>query len=359
MATITILVIYDGKPGHLSQSQGLAELICRGLGGRCEIVLMRAKPRIKLLNRPLRALVALGRRALCRSILPFYCISPRPPRRPDLIISFGGNVVALNLALSRLWQARNIAIGNIYNFSPADFDVHVTAFGNPNQANAVATNIALCRTDREQCQRAGVALRTQYSATPLWTLLVGGDGSGYRYTPQDWLALGDALQILAKKHNIRWLVSTSRRTDSEGIKILRERCDSDCVVSAIWYGEADSPSLNTYLGAASRIFCTEDSLSMLSESVAMDKPVVSLSPLHSEDYSTHHAMVAHMQRSGLLQRLKVAELAAYQPAPFLPSQPYDLQLSAILEQIIATGVLRSVVSPMPSTRPAGAVGLAG
>ncbi|NKI18568.1 hypothetical protein HCU74_14215 [Spongiibacter sp. KMU-166] len=341
MGTINILVIYDGKPGHLSQSLGLAKLIQQRLSAPVAITVMRAKPRAKLLNRPLREVAAWGRRSLCRGLLTFYNISALPGQRPDLIISFGGNVVALNVALKRLWQSRNIAIGNIYCFAESDFDAHITGFGKEGQVNAVASHIAMCSIDRHVCDAAGRAMRDTHP-TPLWALFVGGDGSGYRYTVQDWQSLAQALNTLAEIHGIRWLLSTSRRTGSEGLQCLQHYLDSAAVASSIWYGEANATPLTAYLGAASRIFCSEDSLSMLSESVAMNKPVVAFSPAERADGQTHHEMVAHMQSSGLLERWKIADLAEYQPTPYAPALSYDEQLTAIFRQLVATGVLRNL-----------------
>ncbi len=340
MQSLRILVLHDGKPGHRSQSEGMARLIAAEEQRPCHIEFLRAKPRLKLLNRPLRRLASSGFTTAQKAVIAGHNLETLPQYTPDLIISFGGNTVALNIALSQYWQIPNILIGNHYGLRTDLVTAHATAFGNPRQANAIATRIALCKTNREACQQAGAEIQHTAGNTPLWTMLIGGDGSGYEYHTADWFALVEAMKALSASHGVRWLISTSRRTNSDGLAIVRKTCGPEICESAIWYGEeANQKSLDAYLGAAERIFCTEDSLSMLSESVAMDKAVISLRPASAQPKATHAKIIQHMLGVDLIERESIATLANYQPSPFHPAERYDAHLRSIYDRVRELGAL--------------------
>ena len=64
--------------------------------------------------------------------------------------------------------------------------------------------------------------QTGLKPAPRWTLVIGGDGGGYCYTPADWTQLRDTACRLAAQHGIRWLLTTSRRTPpvAEGSEVF-------------------------------------------------------------------------------------------------------------------------------------------
>lgn len=341
MAPFRILVIYDGKPGHLSQPLGLAQLVKNQCHGEFIIETWAAKPKWKILNRPMRILSQYVSRAGAKMMLLAYQHKGLP-QKPDLIISFGGNVVALNVVLSRYWQVKNIAIGKCYHIPEKHFALNLTAFGRPDRQNSVASKVVLCKTDREQCYRAGRPLRNEFPAVPLWGLFIGGEGSGYHYTNSDWHQLGQGLRQLASARNIRWLVSTSRRTSAEGVNILKQYIDDTNCQSVIWYGQQNQQSLSAFLGAADRVFCTEDSTSMLSEAVAMDKPVVGLRPATVIYKKVHSTYMNYLESKRLIERLPIAEMVQYQIKPWSPVKSYDGHLRDIFLDIIKVGNLSSI-----------------
>lgn len=343
-----ILVLYDGKLGHLSQSYGFAQLIASRSAG-VSVVAASSKPRLKLLNKPLRRLACHTSHTACKAVIASYNVDEPWDQAADMVISFGGNVLALNIALSRHWGVPNIVIGNTNGVPNSLIRVHATAQGSE-AANALATGIAVTKTDPRFCQAAGDLL-ARSARVPLWTLMVGGDGSGYHYSEDDWRQLGRALQTLSERHGIRWLISTSRRTDPRAVDILRHYATAQVCESAIWYGVSGTDSLDVYLGAGERLFCTEDSMSMLSEAVAMSKPVVSVRPAEVGSKRVHSAMLSHLEDSGLIARESVASLAMYHPLPFSPIHSYRDQLDRIYQQLQKKGVLsaasKSTAKEMP------------
>jgi len=337
-----ILVIHDGKPGHFSQSYGLARLIAsRCTRCDCEISSLRAKPRLKLLNRLLRYAAASQNAFLQKLILLFYRHTPLPSEAIDLVISFGGNVVALNIALSQYWRIPNVLVGSSYTIPESMISAHVSLKGDMGDSNAVASRLVVCRTEPRRCHRAGRALRA--NGQRLWAIFVGGDGSGYRYHDADWHRLGAALQAMSAQYGVRWLVSTSRRTGRQGNAILRSYLDASVCAASIWYEDESSEPLDAFIGAASRLFCTEDSLSMLAESLAMAKPVISLRPTDSSPSKTHRDALAYMVNMGLLLQLDFSALAQYRPHHYDPVKSYAAHLDEIFQRFIALGAVAATV----------------
>lgn len=342
MKQFRILVLHDGKPGHLSQSYGLARMIAsRCTRCECEIITARAVPRLKLFNRLLRRLAMSLNPLLRRVVFAFYRIETLPTESIDLVLSFGGNVVALNVAFSREKGIPNALIGNSYTIPSPAITAHLSLNGELGEKNAIATTVVLCRVDKEHCRREGLALQNR--GRPLWALLVGGNGSGYGYHDSDWHRLGAAVQALSEQYGIQWLISTSRRTGATGVNILQRYVDDDICRAAIWYEDDASEPLDAFLGAASHIFCTEDSLSMVSEAVAMDKPVISLRPVESLPTRTHGKALAYMAKIRLIERLDMSAMAHYRPYFWMPEKSYSAHLDDIFARIIALGAVAETV----------------
>lgn len=350
MPAIRLWVLYDGKPGHYSQAYGVAQLIQQRSQRPCHITVIKAKPKLKLANHPLRFLAAnAGPKLLSLLSLAYRC-DALPAETPDLIISFGGNVLALNVALSRLLNCPNLVVGNCYRLPPDAVSANITAFVASGRSAAwrarnIGSQVALCKTEPRRCRQLGDLLWEQ-SPAPLWTMLVGGPGSGYCYSDEDWQTLGAAMRQLSQRHGIRWLLSTSRRS-AGAEEMLRRELQGDSCFASIYYRGSQSPSADAFLGAGERLFCTEDSLSMLSEAVAMGKPVVSLRPLHSVVSGTHLRAVSYLADQRLIERVAIGDLAEYQPRLRSPLRSYEQHLEAIYQQICG---LKSIgVASSPAT----------
>lgn len=358
MSALRILVLHDGKPGHYSQALGLARLIAGRVPGGARLIAVRARPRVKLLNHLLRALAAMAFPQAWRAVLLGYRCEALPDSAPDVVVSFGGNVLALNVALSRQWGCQNIAIGNCYRLPAHCFSAHVSAFPSTSSELAwrernVPSRVALCKTDRQRNQDLGNGLWEQASG-PLWALLIGGDGSGIHYSEADWHALGRMLVHLARRQGVQWLVSTSRRSPAAAVKVLQHYLNEQNCLSAVFYKGPDSPSADAFLGAAERVFCTEDSLSMLNEAVAMNKPVVSLRPASAVLKGTHLRSLSYLESMGLIERCSIGQGAAYEPSPFAPLRSYEQHLDEMFERLRARLRFDAASPALPAQLPLAA-----
>ncbi len=106
--------------------------------------------------------------------------------------------------------------------------------------------------------------------TPRIAVLIGGSNSVYRLTPTEMEPLAKQLADLAKETGGSLMVTTSRRTGEENIKILQEGLQT--VPHFLWAGERPNPYY-AFLGLADSILVTEDSVNMTSEACSTGKPV--------------------------------------------------------------------------------------
>lgn len=114
--------------------------------------------------------------------------------------------------------------------------------------------------------------------SPRWGILLGGDDGNYRVSAS-WVrdTLG-ALFERARRENATLYVTTSRRTSPEAENALTQLAEAYApTVSMLLLASKDPWNpVPGMLGAVQRVFCTEDSVSMVSEAVTAGHRVVLL-----------------------------------------------------------------------------------
>ncbi|AWF81073.1 hypothetical protein BTJ40_09745 [Microbulbifer sp. A4B17] len=300
-----ILIIYDGKPGHLSSSLGLYQLLSHHSKDRHTYEITVSKPILKIFNRPTRLLTRYFAKKCYRLIMMFYR-NPTFKVKPDLIVSFGGNSIATNIALTKKIQCMNIAIGNTYNFKASDFSL---ALSTKNHTKKDSCQLPLSRLDVHICDALGKHLKKKHKK-PFYTLLIGGDGSGYKYAHKDYTDLVEELKKIAVSHNISWLISTSRRTPSYVAELIESNMPFDTCFSLIDYHQPHT-SLEEIMGACEKVFITEDSSSMISEALALSKPIYTLSPNSKNIYGAHKNLIERLHSDNYIERVKIVDLSSY------------------------------------------------
>jgi len=315
--TLRLWCLSDGRPGHFNQSKGLIQALEQGYEVQVHWLDIRLK------TRPLRKLLRLILNRLpgqSRWVEACY-EAELPAEPPELIISTGGNTAFLNAALARRFACQNYFIGSLRGLA-ADLFSKVLTIEPIGSSNNIVMPLAPVPSDRAAQQQAGDALRQQLSLAddrPLWTLLIGGCTDQYPYTQDDWQALAQQMNALAHQHGIRWLVTSSRRTGSEIEQQLAQVLDPTIIADATWYSQQPRKVMAAYLGAASAVYCTEDSLSMLTEGIASGKPVIALQPARQQPDARYQAALQRLTERDWLQRQPMTALQA--PAAQQQAQP--------------------------------------
>ena len=325
-----ILILSDGRAGHFHQSRAVCMALERTVPVR--ITEVRCKLRAGVMRYWLRTLLNAGARPPLK--LWRFCHSgdALPAEKPDLIVSAGGHTACANAWLAKAWRTRNLFSGDVRGLRPALFSGIITAFDPPAQSPRYIRCTTPVPVEPAVLGEKGAAWRARTDCREIcWSLLAGGPGAGYEYSPHDWEGLAKALSAISARHGVRWLVSTSRRTGAEGEAALFSGLDAALLAGAIRAvaGSGDI-SYHEILGAAERHFVTEDSHMMITEAIASGRPVHTLQP---EQFRTDEGNLHFLhlyEQKGWITRHPVSRLAAdgLSVLPPAPSEP-----PAILEDL--------------------------
>ena len=337
MTPLKVLLLHDGVPGHLNQARGLVQLLAEHRA--LQVRELKAKLRWRWSRRLLRRLCQLSNARAQALVETAYRLQGVGVSKisdtelvPDVIISFGGNIAPLNVALSQRFACNNILMGSLRGIAPHHCTAHLSLQGGCH-ANAVATGIAPSLMTPSACKEAADAWRQQHVndlGGPLWCCLVGGDGSGFRYRERDWQRLAQGMNALAARHGIRWLLATSRRTGELGEATLQRWLQPGVIAHSIYFGQQGNQSLAPLLGASEQIFCTADSMSMLSEAMASGRSVTALLPEQVNAPPAYRGALTAYEARGYLHVQPLQSLEQGQtPSVGLSVDVEDVRLSIV------------------------------
>ena len=267
-------VITDGKAGMESQCLGLAEAL--GLD-----------PAIKRigLREPWRRFAPHLRLGLRHALTG----DPLAPPWPHLVIATGRISVPGSLYVRRMNpRTRNVQIQNP-GISPRYFDLVVTPIHDLlGGANVIHTIGALHRVTGERLMREAALLASRIGEQPRPRIgvLIGGGNAAYRFAADDARTLAAELAGNAAESGASLLVTTSRRTGTENLEILRAALAD--TRAFVWDGTGDNPYYGI-LGLADVLVVTADSVNMITEACATGRPVYIYGlPGGSEKFARFH-----------------------------------------------------------------------
>lgn len=288
-----VLIISDGKAGHLKQSEALVGVL-RGLGTdvACEVVDARfrgpwAAPLLAVLTR------ILGPGWAARFLPGFVCretLERLLSGVRDAVVSAGSSVAALNLILSDRDGARSVGIMKPGIMSWSSFDLLVMPRHDrpPARSNVVVVPGALSDVTEATMARDFQALATSRPAVKEELffdgvsigLLVGGD-SRHSVLPVEAVSLlVRQLEAFLDVSGAHLLATTSRRTSPEVAAVLRDRFSRDprCKLLVVAAEENPAGTIGGIFHVSDILVVTGESISMVSEAIASGKPVIVLEP---------------------------------------------------------------------------------
>ncbi len=272
MATLRILILSDGRPGHTNLSEGIAAALAR----RYPVDVARLRVDRGKWPGPVAALLTRSAFTAQRILKVVYGLDQSDLPPADMVISAGGETLAANICAARLLGARNIFYGSLRQYRAADFTLVLTSFARQaTRAPNIVQAIKPSALDPDTLPTA-----PSPHGTSLLGLLVGGPTGGVIYKAGDWTALKALIADTTAAFGIRWIASNSRRTPPEASAALRElheATDGPIIELTDVDGPAAS-SLPDLFAKVSGIVCTADSSSMISEAIWARKPVVAIEP---------------------------------------------------------------------------------
>ena len=315
-----IWVLRDGVPGHVNQAQGLVRRIAtlRDIDCTEHFIPLRMRVLRPTLrwgwNRRKPWAAALTQRA--------YGRLPVVERAPDLIVSAGGNTSFANAMLSQRLGCDNFYMGSLRGLDASLFSgVFSLQPLLDNRGERLANNVVMPilppNSDVAESRSEAQQLRQQYPNKILCAVLLGGNGSGYRFSSEDWQGLGAALNTLSERHNVLWLLTTSRRTGVKAEQLLQGALDADTLAEPIWYGQHARNRNAVFLQAADCVLCGEDSMSMLHEALAVHDQIAALAPRHVKAPLRYVEKINQLIAKGYVQRCSIAELDSFDIAGFI------------------------------------------
>ena len=141
--------------------------------------------------------------------------------------------------------------------------------------NNIVMPILPSNNDPDAGREEAEVVRQQYPGCVFGAVLLGGDGSGYRYKDRDWEQLAAAMNVLSQEQKVIWLLTTSRRTGRRAEAVLRGLLNPEILAEVVWF--ADRPrNRNAMFCRLQTLYCAVYSMS--GRCAPMDVKVVTLSP---------------------------------------------------------------------------------
>lgn len=331
MPPLLVLQLSDGRPGHVTLSDGILAAIRR----RRPIEVRRIEVR-RPGWLPARVLSALSNARLApeRILRHVYGVAPAELTGAGLVVSAGGDTLAANVAAQRLLSVPNLFYGSLRRYRPEDFALVLTSYArNADRPRHVMT-LKPSRFDAD-----ALALPPRPAGSPAVAgLLIGGDaGSEVRFATGDWDRLLAFTEAYARATGTRWIVTNSRRTPDALSERLASLVGKSAIAELIDVKSAAPGTLDDLLRRAELLAVTADSSSMVSEGVWVRRRTISLAPARCALTPDETGYREWLAANGWIRSLDIATLtperfgAALAEITPLAESPLDA-LARLLEQ---------------------------
>ena len=314
-----VLILSDGRAGHFNQSLAVAEAI-KNFGPIEEIYVEVKVKKIgkyllrTLLNSSLGRKLFEGRPSL--KMIQIFYEGYGWEGQPDIIISAGKDTSLLNALLALMYRSTNLFLGHPKKLDHSLFSAVLTVLdlGFDNQ---IILDVAPTRSYSGDL----AAFTVTYGLDPdyeYYTLLIGGDGSGYKFGEEDIEQLITFVNATADK--VKWLVTTSRRTPEAYEGKMEKEMNAECFIA---FHKNPQKVVAGFLELSTAVFVTEESASMVSEAVAFKKPVVTLAPEYHDADRNYQKILQKFSTEKRIHRVEISRLKDFKIdlEGFIPLKP--------------------------------------
>ncbi len=284
---IPILILSDGKMGHLKQSLAVASWI---EGGKSRVVPVNYSffaARLLLTLASYFSFKKMGKKtgSLLKWFLKSETFNSILNGPAKMIISTGARTAVANLFASEMLSAKSVVImkppgGGQKRYSLRIIPQHDSPKKFPNTVTTVGAPTIISQAFlREESEKLGPALelRDQERLQKIGSVFIGGDTSKYRFDLKKIFLLIEKLKELCESNNFDLLITTSRRTPKEADIALKQAFSiyPHCKLLTIWR-ENPKDCVAGMLGLSKWVLVTEDSISMISDAANSGKKVIVL-----------------------------------------------------------------------------------
>ena len=184
--------------------------------------------------------------------------------------------------------------------------------------------------------------------------LIGGNGSGYKYKKKDFFAL--CKQIIKYVHDSGKtpLIVTSRRTKQSHEQLIKEHLEDYLDVRSVWFHSGiGRTNLSNIFKLVDEIFVTEDSSSMIAESISSGLEVYTIAPKRQKKNKDYLEMLYRYERMGFIKRLNFDTTFINYTNKSILSDKYDkivnakhllkVQILAKLDKLVLTKTYKNSI----------------
>jgi KDO2-lipid IV(A) lauroyltransferase len=289
-----ILILYDGKTGHLRQAQAVTRLIGniarqKDLEVKTKLINIDFKNKSAAILQSLS--VSLANRHSCLGCL--WCLKTflKPDTFKelqsyfaDIVISCGSSASAVNFVISSENQAKSIVLMRPGQLSTNRFNLVIAPYHDslPHRDNIVVTEGALNLVDEEyiESQVRGLAPQVRIEKDLVLGLLLGGDTKKFKLSPGLLKPLISQIKLFLERYDGQILITTSRRTSPEAEELIKREFGnySRCNLLVIANEKNIPEAVGGILGLSKIVIISPESISMISEAASSGRYVVVFSP---------------------------------------------------------------------------------
>ena len=245
-----ILIVHDGKPGHLSQSRGLAEAITELTGGKIEFHDGSTMP----------AEAPIDPSAHASGIVADWRENIRPvpgQQRHLLIICAGSQTHTKALALKKEQDSHTICLMNPGFLKRRKFDLCIIPEHDDVKASG---NILFSKGALNSIAPAVEADLKQ------GLILIGGPSKHHGWDEVSFL--DQLTELLQSSDDVQWIATSSRRTPETTEQALHQLAHNYQHLDFIPASETPQGWVGEQLQRCGTVWVTEDSVSMIYESLS-------------------------------------------------------------------------------------------
>ncbi|HPN95270.1 MAG: hypothetical protein BWY28_02112 [bacterium ADurb.Bin236] len=277
-----VLIISDGKRGHVHQTEGVARKLKGIIGKKLEIKM--SKPYYLFLV----AMSFMARRFKFSSPLILFwiqkvtnvSIESLVKFAPDLIISAGSFTHPVTFLLGKIWNAKTVVCMRPSLLSASDFNLVVAPRHDQEKCkgeNVIYTMGAASHISEGFIFAESVALHQKIKGDlhrPVG-LLIGGESAHARLDAEMAGELMNEVLLACEEYDLSLLTTTSRRTSPAAEAVVRDEL-KEHPRNAYLLLASESPDnpVPGIIGLCEAVIVTEDSVSMVSEIITGGKYAV-------------------------------------------------------------------------------------
>jgi len=328
----SVLVLDDGKKGHLKQSLAALKLIRRyrekeGYAPeyvRSEVVSIRYRSAFR--KAVLRAMTPFitarvqGRLGLLKWALEKESYEKAADSYADVVISCGSALFAVNRILKLENNARSLVIMDPGAACRKKFDVVVVPDHDVPPAGIKGDNVVITDMAPNLVERRELDILADTLKSGKWAkgekkigVLAGGDNPDYAFTGKFSRALSENIKKAAEQVDAVVYMTTSRRTPEAAEEVFQEglRGFARCGTFIKGREDADEKTVEKILAVSDVVLVSGESISMVSEAVCSGRPVMVFMPQKlTKGLTKYERFVEELREKGYLVVVKPEDIPA-------------------------------------------------